>query len=182
MIKKSLLAFALVSSLYAQAQSAAPQKLNAGVELDLLPYITGGYFAAGWVGKNHFRARILTAYVNKPDAFIQEGFTNNKVTAYALLGDYFLKENWNGWWAGTGLVYWKSSIQTEAKLSTSHFENWFLNGSLGYNFKLGKFLYVGPWAGLHLRIAGDKEVPVDNKIYNPPLLSPEASVKFGAYL
>jgi hypothetical protein len=182
MIRQFLLAIILLADIHGQGQSPTPGRLNAGVELDLLPYLTGGYFGAAWVGKGHVRARILTANVNKPDVFIPEGFTNNKVTAYAFIGDYFLKENWKGWWAGTGLVYWKSSIQTDAKLSTAHFENWFLNGSLGYNFKLGKSFYVSPWAGLHLRIAGDKEVLVDNKIYYPPLLNPEASVKFGCYL
>ena len=182
MIRRFLVLFALITYGYAQGQQNAPKKIDAGVELDLLPYLTGGYFGAAWIGKNHLRARVLTANVNKPDLFVKEGFTNNKVTAYAILGDYFLKEDWKGWWAGTGMVYWKSSIQTNAKLSTAHFENWFLNGSLGYNFKLSKSVYVGPWAGLHLRIAGDQNVPVDNKIYNPPLLNPEASVKFGAFL
>ena len=126
-------------SLGGYSQEAPVKKLNAGVELDVLPYITGGYFAAVWAGRGHVRVRTLTANVNKPDLFVKEGFTNNKVTAYALLGDYFLKEGWKGFWAGTGLVYWKSSIQTDAKLSTAHFQNWFINGSLGYNFKLGRY-------------------------------------------
>jgi hypothetical protein len=133
-----LITIILVVSLNAFSQQTPARKINAGVEIDVLPYITGGYFAAAWVGKDHIRVRTLTANVNKPDAFIKEGFTNNKVTAYALLGDYFLKEGWKGFWAGTGVVYWKSSIQTDAKLSNSHFENWFINGSLGYNFKLGR--------------------------------------------
>jgi hypothetical protein len=172
----------LLFSLGGYSQEAPVKKLNAGVELDVLPYVTGGYFAAVWAGKSHVRVRTLTANVNKPDLFVKKGFTNNKVTAYALLGDYFLKEGWNGLWAGTGLVYWKSSIQTDAKLSTAHFENWFINGSLGYNFKLGRRFYVGPWAGMHVKIAGDKNVDVDNKTYTPPLLNPEASVKLGVYL
>ena len=176
-----LITITLMVSFSAHSQETTVKKLNAGVELDVLPYITGGYFAAAWVGKDHIRVRTLTANVNKPDLFVKEGFTNNKVTAYALLGDYFLKEGWKGWWTGTGVVYWKSSIQTDAKLSTAHFENWFLNGSLGYNFKLGRKFYVGPWAGLHIKIAGDKNVPVDNKTYTPPLFNPEASVKLGAY-
>ena len=115
MIRIALIAFCLSCYGNVFCQVAPVKKLNAGVELDVLPYITGGYFVAGWIGKNHVRGRVLTAKVNKPDAVVEEGFTNNRVTAYALLGDYFLKQNWKGWWIGTGLVYWKSSIQTDAK-------------------------------------------------------------------
>ena len=182
MIRIALIAFCLSCYGNVFCQVAPVKKLNAGVELDVLPYITGGYFVAGWIGKNHVRGRVLTAKVNKPDAVVEEGFTNNRVTAYALLGDYFLKQNWKGWWIGTGLVYWKSSIQTDAKAATAHFENWLLNGSLGFNFKLSRNFYVGPWAGMHIKIGGDKNVPVDDKTYTPPVFNPEASVKFGVFL
>jgi len=154
MFRTMVMAMALLCGMHCQSQTVESKKLSAGIELDVLPYITGGYFAAGWVGKNHIRGRVLTAYVTKPDIFIKEGLTNNKVTAYALLVDYFLKDNWKGWWAGTGLVYWKSSIQTDQKSTTAHFDSWFLNGSAGYNFSLGKIFYVSPWAGMHVRIAG----------------------------
>lgn len=36
------------------AQNVHAQKtVSAGVELDVLPYLTGGYFGAVWVGKGH---------------------------------------------------------------------------------------------------------------------------------
>jgi hypothetical protein len=98
-----------------------------------------------------------------------------------LLADYVLKENWKGWWAGTGLVYWQSSIQTDKKESASNYKTWLLNGSLGYNFKLCKNFYISPWCAMHIRIAGDKSVSVDDKTFTPPLLNPEASIKLGAY-
>jgi hypothetical protein len=182
MLRTIVMAFAFLCCMNSQSQTVESKKMNAGIEVDVLPYITGGYFGAAWLGKNHIRGRVLTAYVNKPYIFVKEGFTNNKVTAYTLLADYFLKENWKGWWAGTGIVYWKSSIQTDQKSATAHFENWFLNGSIGYNFGLGKNFYVSPWAGMHIRIAGDQSVKVDDKIYTPPLLNPEASVKLGVHL
>lgn len=150
-----------------------------GIEQDILPYATGGYFAAVWIGKDHLRSRILLARVNKPDFIIKKGFTNNKVTAYAVTVDYFLAKDWTGWWASSGLVYWKSSIQSDAKLSTAYYNNTLFNGSIGYNWKISKKIYLSPWAGLHLRIAGEQQVKVDNKIFNPPLLNPEASLKLG---
>ncbi|MFI5187837.1 MAG: hypothetical protein ACHQF0_13985 [Chitinophagales bacterium] len=163
------------------AQEVSSKRINLGIEQDLLPYITGGYFAGVWAGKDHLRFRAITASVHKPDFIIETGFTNNKVTAYALLADYFLKENWKGWWAGTGLVDWQSSIQTNKKESTSNYKTWLLNGSIGYSFKLCKNFYISPWCALHVRVGGDKHITVDDKIFDPPLLNPEASVKLGAY-
>lgn len=171
-----LLLFVGLNSIW---QNKPPGKISIGIEQDVLPYITGGYFAGVWAGKNHLRFRAITAKVNKPDFIVKEGFSNNKVKAYALVADYFFKENWKGWWAGTGLVYWKSSLQTDQKMNTAHFENFLLNGSVAYAIQLNKRFYISPWAGMHIRIGGDKKVAVDTKIFRSPLLNPEASVKVG---
>lgn len=165
----------------ATAQRTPLKKINAGIEQDILPYATGGYFAGIWAGKDHVRIRAITAKVHKPDFIIKDGFTNNKVKAYALLPDYFLKDNWKGWWAGTGLVYWKNSIQTDARINTAHYDTWLLNGSVGYSFKLGEHFYISPWSGLHFKIGGDEKVMIDNKTFRAPFVNPEASVKIGAY-
>src|SRR5690242_18924879 len=105
------------------SQDTTSSRLHMGIEQDFLPYATGGYFAGVWAGKNHVRVRTLVARVHKPGMIVKEGFTYNKVTAYALVADYFLKEAWKGWWAGSGLVFWNSSIQSDAKLSTVSYQN-----------------------------------------------------------
>jgi len=156
-------------------------KWNVGFEQDILPYITGGYFAAAWIGKDHIRSRILVANVHKPDFILKKGFTNNRVTAYAITADYFFKNNWTGWWTGVGIVYWKNSIQSDAKLSTAYYNNTLLNGSIGYNWNFAKHFYLSPWAGLNLRVGGAKHVVVDGKTFDPPLLNPEAALKLGVY-
>lgn len=161
------------------SQEKAQNRFTVGLEQDVLPYITGGYFAGVWAGKGHIRARALLIRVHKPDFILADGFTNNRVTALALVGDYFLRNNWKGWWAGAGLVYWKNTIQSDARLSTATFDQYLLNGSLGYHWKFWRNFYLSPWAGLHIQIAGDKEVPVDGKIFRPSLLNPEASLKLG---
>lgn len=180
---KNLLILTLLTLGFAQAraQETAGPKFHAGLELDALPYLTGGYFAALTAGKGLWRLRALTADVNKPDWATTDGFANHHVTAYALVVDRFLKPDWKGWWIGAGPVYWKSKIQTEEKIQTVAFDNWLLNGSLGYHFVFWKHFYVSPWAGLSLRIAGDQDVPVDGETYTLPLLNPEASVKLGVY-
>lgn len=114
-----------------------------------------------------------------PGFITKEGFSNHRITSYAIVADYFLKESWKGWWAGAGLVYWKSSIQTDARLQTAKFQNYLLHGSIGYNITLYKNVYLSPWAGLSIRTAGDKNIAVDTKHYTLALLNPEASLKLG---
>ncbi|MDP1841969.1 MAG: hypothetical protein Q8K64_01020 [Sediminibacterium sp.] len=154
-------------------------KVQFGAELDILPYITGGYFAAGWVGKDLWRVRALTAYVIKPDWSTKKNFSNHRIHAYAFVVDRFLKKDWKSWWAGSGLVLWNSTIQTDAKIQTAQFTNLLLNGSIGYNFSLGKHFYLSPWGSLNVSLAGDKTVLVDNLPYSLPVINPEASLKFG---
>lgn len=179
MLKTVFSAFMLCLAAATLGQVSGSGKISVGIEQDVLPYVTGGYFAGIWAGKEHLRVRALTAKVNKPDFIIKEGFANNKVTAYVLVADYFLNDNWKGFWVGTGPVYWRSSIQTSRKISTAFYNTWLLNGSAGYNFSLTKNIYLSPWCGMHLRLAGDKKVMVDDKIFKSSFINPEASFKVG---
>jgi hypothetical protein len=180
MIKKlSFLLLLLILCFNSNSQEISPKKVQLGIELDVLPFATGGYFGAVWIGKDHWRLRTLTAFVKKPDWSTKKGFSNHQIEAYAFVVDRFLEKNWKGWWAGTGLVYWHSNIQSSAKIQTASFDNLLLNGSLGYNVTLFRHCYLSPWASLNLRVAGNTNVPVDNKSYSLPLINPEASLKFG---
>lgn len=174
-----LLALFFTGWISAVAQQDSTKKIQVGVELDALPYATGGYFAAAWLGKDLWRIRILTAAVNKPDWTTADGFTHHHINAYALVADRFLKSGWKGWWLSGGLVYWKSRIETNAGNEQAKLQNFLLNGSLGYNITLYKKLYLSPWAGLSFRVAGDTKVPVDNKQFTLPFVNPEASLKLG---
>lgn len=164
---------------FAQTTNESRVRLAIGFEQDVLPYVFGGYFANVWIGKGHLRSRLIAARVNKPDFLIKEPFTNNVVDAYAITGDYFIKENWEGWWAGAGVVLWRNSLQTTTQMSIAHFDSWLLNGSMGYNWKFYRNFYAGPWAGLHLLIAGDRKISVDLISYRVPIVNPEASIKVG---
>jgi hypothetical protein len=176
-MRRWLLLLPLCFCLGVQAQD----KVKFGVELDVLPYATGGYFGAGWIGKDVWRVRALTAFVKKPDWATTKDFSHHEVHAYALLVDRFLRKDWKGWWAGAGWVYWDSRIQTDARQQKAAFHNMLANGSLGYNFTLYRHVYLSPWGSLSLRLGGDKDVPVDSRHYTLPLLNPEASLKVGYY-
>jgi hypothetical protein len=188
-LKKIIFLIVLFYSFCLQAQNdttlsiatMSEKKWNFGIELDALPYATGGYFAGAWIGKDQWRTRALLADVNLPDFTTKTGFTNHHVRAYAVLLDHFLKKNWKGWWIGAGPVYWKSSIESESNNTQRNFENLLLNGSIGYNFKIYKNLYVSPWAGMSCKIAGNDQFILDNKSYQLPFLNPELSLKIGVF-
>lgn len=172
----------LIFFIIGNSQSIDKRKINLGTEQDFLPYATGGYYASVWAGKSHLRFRALTAKVKKPDIIVPDGFTNNWVTAYAILGDYFLKENWQGWNLGCGIVYWQSSIELSAGSEPEKYNTYLLNGSISYSFKIYRHLYIAPWAGLHLKVGGTDEVTIEEQSFSPPFLNPEASIKIGIYL
>jgi hypothetical protein len=172
----------LIFFIIGNSQSIDKKKINIGTEQDFLPYATGGYYASVWAGKNQIRFRALTAKVKKPDIMVPDGFTSNWVTAYAILGDYFLKENWKGWNLSCGFVYWQNTIELSAGSETEHYDTYLLNGSLAYTFMIYRHFYITPWAGLHLKVGGADNVTIDQQSFAPPLVNPEASIKIGIYL
>jgi hypothetical protein len=174
-MKRMMLLGLLVLANIATAQS----RWAFGTEQDVLPWVLKGYFANAWIGKEHVRVRVLTAYVQKPDFLLPSDFKNNHVRAYAIVADYFLRTEWKGPWLGVGVVRWENSIQNQDETVTRHFNNWLLNGSAGYHWKLSDRFYFGPWAGLHLRVSGPSDIMVAGKKYDIPMLNPEASLKVG---
>ena len=184
-MKRWFLFLALLCFLQAHAQNSsdtATGDWQAGMELDVLPFALGGYFGASWVGKDLVRFRLLTAKVNKPDFTTNSAFTHHQLNAYALVADYFFKPGWRGWWVGAGPVFWQSTIISKSSGTQASFFNWLFNGSVGYQYRIKKRMYVSPWAGLSFRFAGNKNVPVGTERYTLPLFNPEVSVKFGFVL
>ena len=168
-------------SLSAQ-QTAAPARWNFGLEQDFLPYATGGYYAGVWAGKGHLRGRaLLAANVHKPDFIVPDGFTNNRVSAFAVVADYFLRNEWKGWWISAGGVYWNSSIEDAERTAKASYKNYLLNGSLGYQWRFYRHFYLSPWAGMHILVGGNKRVQVGARELKPALFNPEASLKLGWY-
>ncbi len=165
----------------AKAQDADQQTKNTtvGFELDAVPYIFNGYYGSVWVGHDHFRYRAVITKIDTPDFILEDGFTNNEMRVYAAIVDYFFKPDFEGWWIGPGLEYWDASIQTDAELETAEYDNLIFTIGGGYVWKFHKNFYLNPWVAVHLRISGDKEVNVDQSVYETPLLIPEVSLKLG---
>lgn len=150
-----------------------------GFELDAIPYIFKGYYGSVWVGHNHFRYRAVITKIETPNFILEDGFTNNDMNVYAAIVDYFFKPDFEGWWIGPGLEYWDATIQTDAQLETAEYRNIIATLGGGYVWKFHKNFYLNPWVAGHFRIAGDKEVSVDQSIYETPLFIPEISLKLG---
>lgn len=159
--------------------SAQKSPLKSGVELDFLPYALKGYFGAVWAGKDQWRVRALHARVKMPGFLDPDGLENNWIHSTAVLLDYFPEGKLEKWWIGAGPVLHNGRIEAKNSGEQATYHSYLLNGSAGYIFPLGKHLYCSPWAGLSLRIAGDKDIPVGDQTYDPPFLNPELSFKVG---
>ena len=181
-MKKYFLAILMLTALFANAQKKEDKsKLSIGTEVDVLPYLTGGYYGSVWASKDHFRYRAVVTNVTTPEFMLKDGFTNNKMMVYAALVDYFFRASPEKWWIGSGFEYWDAEIQTSQELSTVKYNNTMFTLGGGYAWKFYKNFYLNPWAAVHLRIAGDRSIMVDGTKFEPSVFIPEASLKIGWY-
>lgn len=179
-MKTHLLIYLLFAApaVVAQTDTHKPT-LTLGVEVDALPYLTGGYYGSIWAGHNHVRYRAIITQVTTPSFMLEDGFANNKIQCYTAVADYFFGRNFQKWWVGSGVEYWRGSIQSEQKLSTARYSNVILTAGGGYVWKFFRNFYINPWVAIHTRVAGDSHVLVDGLRFHPARLTPEFSVKIG---
>lgn len=152
-----------------------------GTELDLLPFISGGYYASAWYGIDNFRFRTILTKTTVPQFVVTEGYQNNKLKVYAFIADYFFKKNFEGFWIGSGIEYWDSKITHKTDNLTASYHNTVFTMGGGYVWKFYDNFFLNPWVAFHYIIAGDKEVRIGRNIYKPNLFTPEASIKIGWY-
>lgn len=179
LLKYLVLVLCLLGFPPAFAQADSTHCTTVGFEVDALPFLTGGYYGSIWLGHNHFRYRAIITKATTPDFFLPKGFTNNKLMVYTVIADYFFAPHFEKWWIGAGAELWQEKIQTDAKRQTTSFTSTIATVGGGYVWKFYRNFYLNPWAGLHLRLGGTNQVIVDEKIFKPALLTPEASIKLG---
>jgi hypothetical protein len=153
-----------------------------GSEIDLLPYVTKGYYGSAFMGHNGWRFRGVAARSTTPSCLVTNGFKEKRTDAYALLVDRFFgtrRQKLEGFWIGGGGEYWRNRIRTEASPEFAHYNNFVLTAGGGYVWKFSRHFYVNPWAGGHFVAAGERKIQVSGKTYEQPVVTPEASVKFG---
>ncbi|GJQ32598.1 MAG: hypothetical protein HBSAPP04_14370 [Ignavibacteriaceae bacterium] len=150
-----------------------------GTELDLLPYISNGYYLSAWYGTGRFRIRGVLTKTTIPGFMLKDGFKDNKLTVYAGIVDYFFNDNFKGAWVGAGFEAWESEIRNENSSGTATYNNKILTLGGGYVWKFFDNFYLNPWAALHYIVGGETEIRLGNSVHKPGVLTPEVSIKLG---
>ena len=94
-----------------------------GLELDALPYITGGYYGSIWYGIDHVRFRGVITKTTVPQFVLPDGFRNNHLDVIAFIVDYFPQRDFRGWWIGTGVEFWNATIEHENESVAPSYSN-----------------------------------------------------------
>ncbi len=160
-------------------------KFTYGIEVDALPYITGGYYGSFWVGNDNLRFRAIITKIKTPEFVIAEGFENLKTTSYTVIADYFPFSNpgdFSGLWVAGGYEFWTNDVTNKTDKSSGKYNNSVLTIGGGYIINLSKSFYINPWIAGHLSVSGTSDLPIGNRTYSPAVILPEISVKFGVKL
>ena len=152
---------------------------NYGIELDALPWLTGGYYVSGWYAADKLRYRAVLTEINVPDSFVEDGYKDKQIRAYAVIMDYFPSVSRKGVWYGAGLEYWQTSIANESDNAQAEYDNTVFTVGLGYVWQITESVYLNPWAALHLIVGGEQDITVGNRRYHQGSLTPSASIKLG---
>ncbi len=172
------------SILKSQTDSITTKK-TIGVAVDLLPPVMSaasghfGYSGQIWYGYNKFRVRGVIAGFQMPDKLMgNDDFKDLKTTATALIVDYFLKNNFKGWWIGAGFEMWNNKITSKTDNNNHRFTNYVATAGSGYIFKVYKNFYVEPWGAVHYILNNDN-VSVGTTEYKTKKFQGEVSLKLG---
>ena len=156
-----------------------------GVAIDLLPPIlsasTGhlGYSAQLWVGYKKYRVRGVIAGFTMPDKLMgNDDFKDLKTTATAVIFDYFLKNNFKGWWFGTGVEMWNNTITSKINNQDYDLQDFVATAGSGYVFKVYRNFYVEPWGAVHY-VMNNESVLVESTTYKTKKFQGEVSLKIG---
>lgn len=173
--------FLLMVPLFSQVDTDGMKKSNQtiGTELDLLPYLSSGYYLSGWYGIDRIRIRGVFTKTNIPAFMLKDGFRDNQLTVYAAIVDYFFKENFEGVWLGVGFEVWNSEIENEKETGKAAYKNDILTLGGGYVWKFFDNFYINPWVAVHYVVSGETEIRLGNSVHKPGVLTPEVSVKLG---
>lgn len=140
-----------------------PKSRTVGLEADALPFATGGHNGSIWYGQDKFRLRGHIAKINTPGIFLRDGFEKDSLSVYGLNIEYFVEDNFEGFWIGSGIQYWEGSVGHIAETARGKYEYIRMPIVGGYVWKFFPNLYLNCWGGFYLFVQGDKEILVGNR-------------------
>ncbi len=155
---------------------------NAGVSLDAVAYYYGGYDVSFWISYGYFKLRGNYSLKYPPEFTNQKNFKNLSYKSVGLYFDYFpftTGVKLNGIWFGLGLERSEGSIENTYYENRKNFEDFFLNGTVGYLFFVGHNIYFNPFFAGHLKLWGSGGVTYGGDKYIPQKFIPEISFRIG---
>jgi hypothetical protein len=93
--------------------------------------------------------------------------------------DFFPTPSIRGWWLGAGMQYWDATVSLDGALGTGKYSNAVLSVTGGYLLPIWDNLYISPALGVHVRVAGAKEVDVEGNLFTPTTVAPDFFIRLG---
>lgn len=159
-----------------------------GLAIDLLPPILSaaagsfGYSAQLWYGYRKIRIRGVIAGFTMPDKMMgNDDFENLHTDAVAVIFDYFLKNNFKGWWMGAGFEMWNNTITLKMNNQNYEFKDYVATAGTGYIFMIYRNFYVEPWGALHY-VLNNEKVTTGDFSFGTKRFQGEVSLKVGWHL
>jgi hypothetical protein len=149
-----------------------------GMEVDMLPYLSGGHYLSGVVGYDHYNLRLISTKTTVPGFASPKGYKDWDLDVNAIIIDYFPNENREGFWIANGVEFWDSHIRNKNTGEKGSFSQKILTLGCGYTYNINDHLYINPWAAIHYNLS-DSNVPIGSSNLNLPDIMYEASVKLG---
>lgn len=169
------------SSLFVEQATNTPhEKVDFGLEIDALPYITGGYYFSSWVGWQNFRLRGVISNISMPKFVLPNDFSAWDMEVLAIIIDYFPWKTgkYQGPWIGGGYEYWESGIEIDDSRLSGELSHSILTLGGGYVHKFSDHFYLNLWGAGHYVLSG-KQLTVGGEDYKIPPFQAEISLKFG---
>jgi len=160
--------------------SAQHPKISFGIEQDALPYILGGYFVSGWVGREKTRLRFAYANTQVPALARPSGIASDQIRAFGMAYEFFFCDDYSGLWFGPGIGFWTNDATTDRGFPIQNESMVFTFGG-GYNWFLNSWFYISPWVATHFRVSGTDPQIIDRTEYRPTVFTPEISLKLGVH-
>lgn len=158
-----------------------PDLWSIGVETDLLPYLTGGYYAAVNLGYRGMRLRTVYSQLYPPDFITPSGFYQYDLASTAYLLDYFLGKkrlNFEGPWLSAGFEHWQQTAVNENNNISGDFTSSILTFGGGYIWYLFHNVYLNPWLAAHL-VVNDNSTDIGGNQFESDRIIPSVSLKLG---
>ncbi len=164
------------------AEDDFEDRSGAGVEVDGVPFATGGFSVSVWSGRGAWRVRPVISRFYPLSFVTPDGFDGARVDAMALLLDWFPRRGeraYRGLRVGAGVEYWRSVIARAGFAGYSTFTNTLVTAGGGYVLPAWRNSYHEPAVAGHLVVAGGRDIPVSGAEYRQRAFTPEVSLKLG---